>query len=283
MSAVASMADRALLEQVDYVIPIRVSDPSRQRNVTAVVQWVRTHLRGVGIVIVEQDASVKLRLPKVAPPDLRAGGIEHVFLPDGGPFDKGWALNCGARKAGRPFIAFGDADVAVAPAQFLAALRLLTRCDAVKPYHRALVIDLDTDESECFAKSAQVGGLTGVNRRGMTNFAGGMFLMRREAFLEIGGFPEGFCGWGGEDDAMGIVIERLTRHAEVSGPCVHLAHPPLQALEDPLYLRNVQRLIEVARASNTQLRKWGLARRLTMGKTHRPPDERWHAIPAEGA
>lgn len=282
MTAITPISDQALLEHLDVVIPVRVTHSARQRNLAAVVRWLSTHSPAARILIAEQDTSAKVRLPRSSS-DRVVGGIEHVLVADGGAFDKGWTLNCGAQKTRRPFIAFVDADVAVAPTQFLAALRLLARFDAVKPYHRAQVIDLDGNESDHFARSARVGGLTGVNRRGMTNFAGGMFLMRREAFFEVGGFPEGFCGWGGEDDAMGIIVERLTRHAEVPGPCIHLDHPPMCTTNDPSYLQNVQRLVEVARASTAQLQKWSLVRRLTMGDPNRLPGERWRAMPLESA
>jgi len=56
--------------------------------------------------------------------------------------------------------------------------------------------------------------------------AGGSFAITRDAYRAIGGFDEGFIGWGGEDNEF---WERaITRRAWVWGylPILHLWHPP---------------------------------------------------------
>ena len=69
-----------------------------------------------------------------------------------------------------------------------------------------------------------------INREGIGEyicFCGGVFLMRKDKYLEIGGMDERFEGWGGEDDAMSIRmvksdVTRLIRQHQIG---FHLWHP----------------------------------------------------------
>ncbi|MCA9194412.1 MAG: hypothetical protein KDB03_21730 [Planctomycetales bacterium] len=51
---------------------------------------------------------------------------------------------------------------------------------------------------------------TGRERSGeFVCFCGGLFMMRRNVYADLGGSDERFIGWGGEDDAMTIKLRRL--------------------------------------------------------------------------
>ena len=55
---------------------------------------------------------------------------------------------------------------------------------------------------------------------------GGVVLFQRQFLARLGGWDERFLGWGGEDDAMDIKVQRSgARGAMVKGsPGFHLAH-----------------------------------------------------------
>ncbi len=79
---------------------------------------------------------------------------------------------------------------------------------AVKPYRR--LIDLSAEETQPilaggFDRIPPRNETDSPNREGIGErivFAGGSFVIRREAFVALGGWDERFRGWGGEDDAL---------------------------------------------------------------------------------
>jgi hypothetical protein len=263
------------LGELTYIVPVRLREPSRRANAMTVVRWACASFPEARVLVAEQDYEPALRL-EGDPPGPGEGGVEHLFLRDHGPFDKGWVNNCAARRSTRRYVAFGDADVVVARAQLLAALGLLGEREVVKPFHRAQVLDVDAAGAERFAQTLDVRGIAGMEGRGMTNLAGGLFVAERAAFLDLGGFPEGFEGWGGEDDAMGLLLETFLRWAELPGPALHLPHP--RPAPDPAgYAANVARLLQIARTPVEDLARWNARRRAASGDPTRPRPARWVA------
>lgn len=56
---------------------------------------------------------------------------------------------------------------------------------------------------------------------------GGLFFVRRDAYLEAGGFDERFTGWGGEDESLGMALETLYGPPKRLGSVlIHLWHQP---------------------------------------------------------
>lgn len=73
---------------------------------------------------------------------------------------------------------------------------------------------------------------------------GGMFIIRRDRFLSIGGFDPEFTGWGGEDTAFGVAADTLLgQHVRyVHVPLVHFFHPPGPRSLHQDYAKNVARV-----------------------------------------
>jgi hypothetical protein len=175
----------------------------RRANLDAVLARL-AGLPGAETIVVEQD-----RAPTLGP----AAGTtrrSHVFAPNGGPFNKGWGFNVGARVARSAVLAFCDADLLVGDS-LDEALGLCARGYAVaKPYVR--MVDLGREES-CAVREGRAAAIDGT-RPGRESIGerivlcGGLFAIRRDAFVHLGGFDERFVGWGGEDDAMTIKVER---------------------------------------------------------------------------
>jgi hypothetical protein len=194
----------------------------RRANLDAVLARL-AGLAGAETIVVEQD-----RAPTLGP----AAGTtrrSHVFAPNGGPFNKGWGFNVGARVARSAVLAFCDADLLVGDS-LDEALDLCARGYAVaKPYVR--MVDLGREES-CAVREGRVAAIDGIRpgREAIGErivLCGGLFAIRRDAFVHLGGFDERFVGWGGEDDAMTIKVERarlscVELDREVA---LHLHHP----------------------------------------------------------
>lgn len=58
------------------------------------------------------------------------------------------------------------------------------------------------------------------------HFNGGSYVLRLDAWRQVGGFDEGFTGWGAEDDAFTLACQKaLGAPAELLGVAYHLWHP----------------------------------------------------------
>jgi glycosyltransferase involved in cell wall biosynthesis len=196
----------------------------RRANLDAVLARLAA-LPGVEVIVVEQD-----RAPTLAP-SAAAARCTHAFAPNAGPFNKSWGFNVGARMARGAVLAFCDADLLVGDS-LDEALDLCMRGYAVaKPYVR--MIDLDAQESAAIREGRAAAASIDAARPGREAIGehivlcGGLFAIRRDALVHVGGFDERFVGWGGEDDAMTIKVERarlscVELDREVA---LHLHHP----------------------------------------------------------
>ncbi len=203
-------------------------------------------------VVVEQDRAPHLTGPLPHP------HARVVFAGNPGPFNKGWGLNVGARIAHGSVLVFADADVLVGESLERSIALCAGEFALVKPYVR--LADLTKAQTLALRTGTQpppaaVNGRAAIGESIV--LCGGVFVIRRDAFVHIGGFDERFVGWGGEDDAMSIKVERARL------PCVelddevalHLWHPRPRAatMGQPHYASNVALLRDYARYSDAEL------------------------------
>ena len=244
---------------------------ARRANLAAVLAWVRS-LPDVEPVVVEQDDEPR------AGPALR-DGARWVFCHNPGPFNKSWGLNVGARMTRAPLLAFGDADVICARTWSRTVDSLRERAAIAKPYSH--LIDLTEEESArvragqwTFQPQRAAGAPP--NREGQGEFvvyAGGLFLLRREVFEQVGGFDERFLGWGGEDDAMTMRLMATGRPwvIQEGSPALHLWHPRSLAttFQQPHYAANCALLADYRRGGAALCARLADLQRPTLGVT--PP------------
>jgi glycosyl transferase family 7 (putative galactosyltransferase) len=250
------------------------ADGARRANLDAVLARL-ARSPALEVIVVEQDRIQRL-----------AGALPHprarcVFVYNDGPFNKGWGFNVGARLAAGGELAFCDADVLVG-ASLDRALQLCVRDFAVaKPYVR--LIDLTRAETRALRDGALAAGAIDASRPGREAIGesivlcGGLFVIRRDAFAHIGGFDERFVGWGGEDDAMTIKVERARLSCvelddEVA---LHLWHPRprVATLRQPHYAQNLALLQDYRRYADAELARLAEVQGSRGGNAHkyRPP------------
>jgi GT2 family glycosyltransferase len=243
---------------VSYIMTWRGGeDASRRDNLFAVLAWLARHPQ-FEPVLVEQDAVPRLDGGLPHP------GCRYAFAYNPGPFNKSWGLNVGYRISRGAWLAFADADIVLGAALDAAAAATDSGHQVIKPYRR--LVDLDA------AESARVRGgefdfvpdRDGArpNREAIGEhivLAGGVFLIARAAFAQLGGWDERFRGWGGEDDAMSYRIQRAHLPAiELDArPAVHLAHPrpPAATSGQPHYAANRALLESYRRLEDAQLER----------------------------
>ena len=172
------------------------------------------------IILVEQGSHSSACEP------LRSFVDECVFAVNEGPYNRSWALNIGACKAGPGLLCFLDADMVV-------SRDFLTRCqDAFCRGARAIVpqqilLYLDRQSTELAANSLEQTNKVGPGRQSGELFwgsCGGCICVEAELYRQVGGHDERFYGWGREDMDFWIRLSRVTQIEQLPGVLLHLDH-----------------------------------------------------------
>lgn len=244
------------MSEATYILTYRADrEGHRRRNLEAVLAWLGGFAQ-VEVVVVEQDvAPTPLSIPHAR--------CQVVFAYNPGPFNKSWGFNVGFRTAQTQWLGFGDADVLVGEALWQSFQLLRQGLLAVKPYRR--LIDLTDAESEPvragdFARVPARDPRAAPDREAIGErvvFAGGSFVIHRNAFVALGGWDERFVGWGGEDDAFSYRIERsriACTELDIS-PAMHLWHARRReaTFDQPFYAANRLLLDDYRRYADAQL------------------------------
>jgi predicted glycosyltransferase involved in capsule biosynthesis len=235
--------------QASYLITFRDDATGvRRHNLETVLTWLNTlPVRAeIEVIVVEQSS-----VPTIDTTDdmFRNVRVMHAF--NAGAFSKSWGFNFAARCSTTPWLFFADADMLL-PEGLEESLDLLARgVEVVKPYTRLL--DLSESETNALDDGVLPAAInapdSGAHARQAIGehvvLAGGIFAIQSKTFAKLGGFDERFVGWGGEDNAMTLKIQRArpsTMQLDALG--LHLFHPrDVSALRsNPQYQRNLSML-----------------------------------------
>jgi predicted glycosyltransferase involved in capsule biosynthesis len=225
----------------------------RRRNLETVLAWLSTlKIRDeLDVVVVEQSQTPTLSAESL---DELFSGVRIVHAYNNAAFNKSWGLNVAARYAQTPLLFFADTDLIV-PNDFEETLELLARgVEVVKPYNR--LIDLNEAQTDALDDGVLPhAAMNGTDKSVPTDrahigehvsLAGGVFAIQARRFMQLGGFDERFIGWGGEDDAMTLKIQRVRPSTMLLDGCaLHLFHPRDQvALMNHEYYAQNKALLE---------------------------------------
>lgn len=205
------------IQQATYLIPFRNSDYRRMRNLKVLMGWLASHFPDLRVLLIEQDEQPRTEL-------FDHPNNQTMFLRWGGPFNKSWAVNCGLVACRSKFLVVGDADVIMPPEDFGLALKQLAWFEAVNPFDGAGIRYLSDEATEELALTGRWESLHGELPRDPAPFAGGIVMFQRDALLKIGGYPEEFLGWGGEDDVVSMKVSRFLYHVSKPGSAFHMYH-----------------------------------------------------------
>jgi predicted glycosyltransferase involved in capsule biosynthesis len=205
----------------------------RRRNLETVLAWLSTiKIRDdLQVIVVEQSQTPSLTRGSL---DELFSGVQIVHAYNDRAFNKSWGLNVAARYSQAPCLFFADTDLMV-PNDFEETLDMLARgVEVVKPYNR--LIDLTDEQTHALDDGVlPLAAMNGTDANTPTDRAhigehvslgGGIFAIQARRFMQLGGFDERFIGWGGEDDAMTLKIQRTRPSTMVLDACaLHLFHP----------------------------------------------------------
>ena len=165
--------------------------------------------------------------------------LEHVWksydihVCDSGqqPFSRAGSFNQGALQSDADVLVFADADVVPEEAAIENAIRhayvLGTTAYPYREYIRlgaTATLVLETEHSQ--ATDMMVRADPRWAEWKQMNSVGGVFVVRRDLYLEAGGCDPRFVGWGFEDVAWSAVSATLLGdHVREDGSLLHLWHP----------------------------------------------------------
>jgi hypothetical protein len=172
------------------------------------------------IVVIDQGPAPG---PEKLPKHVKYGFLDGAALAPG--WRKAWGYNVGAGLASAGILVFHDGDICVPEQYARELLRSFGSSDTGAASLQRFLFYLDREASErCqFGDSLPEGLAPALVRQ---NWKGGTIALRRDAFARIGGFDEGFVGWGGEDDEFFDRCALVGHQRSGYLPFLHLWHPP---------------------------------------------------------
>lgn len=148
-----------------------------------------------------------------------------VSVSEGQPFNKSVAINRGVLRASCDLLVIVDSDTMIVPEQLAKGIN----DDWTIPFNRVLNLT-QAATCRCLEDGIVFADLQPDDvehiREGFVR-AGGVWIVSRAIFEEVGGCDERYAGWGGEDDSFCRAANTLVKHLRiVPGDVYHLWHPP---------------------------------------------------------
>lgn len=154
--------------------------------------------------------------------------VRHVRTPPPDatmPYSRSWALNVGARLARGRLLVFHDGDMLVPSGYAGELLTAYGRGYEVVNVKR-FIYYLSREQTTATLSSGRPVLEGRLDAIAQNLQAGGSVAVDRQAFLELGGFDEGFIGWGGEDDEFWDRASSRRLWSWGYLPILHLWHAP---------------------------------------------------------
>jgi len=186
----------------------------------------------IEIVLVEQGIMGKSNwIPQ-------SNQINHIFIQNRKIFNKGLGYNTGAKNAKGERLIFNDCDVFLKKESYLSSLEILDNVDVVNPYD--VIYFLTKEESEKFINNGYDFNIIKSSDKNITScvISGGVFMIKKEKFMDIGGFDEDCYGYAHEDDIVDVKIEKLNLNVEnIKDTAIHIYHKLNKSIYNKYYIR----------------------------------------------
>lgn len=138
---------------------------------------------------------------------------------------KGEAVRRGIERTDADVLVIADADVVTDPAALSECVTAVQ--DGLPwavPHH--LLKRLQDAPTAALLAGEDIGPRPLCIRRYEGHEGGGILVIRRDVYLDVGGFDRRFVGWGGEDDSLRDALYMLKGHPlRLRADMLHLYHP----------------------------------------------------------
>lgn len=148
----------------------------------------------------------------------------HQAWPDDKPFGRSHAFNLGARLAATEILVFHDNDMLV-PEDYVAGIAAAVTKGFLFVNLKRFVFYLDQPSTSRIFEENWPPREPSFDAVTQNLLGGGSMAATRAGFEAIGGFDEGFVGWGGEDEEFWERVRTLPVYSWGCLPIAHLWHP----------------------------------------------------------
>ena len=177
--------------KITYILTHHSENLLRDKNLKAVLSWIKS-LKGTDeIILIEQGKFPNIQLNKE---DLKK--VKYIFAFNDNLFSKAWGMNIGTQHSSNEYLVYVDSD-----------------CLCHKK------------DMECFTETFikndyEVGSpnkyryhyLSSAESDYKVSFAGGMFMVKKSIMNKIKLWDEDFIGWGFEDLAVEVKLNKITNN-----------------------------------------------------------------------
>lgn len=185
--------------------------------------------------------------------------INHIFIYNNKIFNKGRGYNIGVNNARGSYLIFNDIDMFLKIESYRSSLEYLKKYDVVNPYNKLYY--LNKIETNTFIDSNYNFDIINTLNDIITPsvISGGIFMMKKEKFLDICGFDENCYGYGYEDDIFDIKIKNMELDVKyINDIAIHIYHKINKLFYNKYYNRqeeNKKLFHEYQNFSTEQLKK----------------------------
>jgi len=219
------------MNDLTFIIPIRVDTEDRVDNCLTVLRFLQQHFPDAETLLMEQDAEIKTQRIVASFPAVRRN-FEH----NTSRFSKSRAVNTGIELATRSLICMCDTDILLHPDAIRKACSILRKkMGRVVIPHNRIFVDVsgvkkaqiaDTLDMDRYGRVRRFADAPGGEDVATRDCNGGIFLAEKEVLLINGGLNQKMISYGWEDTEFIRRLDKLGYYTLMLADfnLVHLDH-----------------------------------------------------------
>jgi len=211
---------------IDIVIAHKNTLKDREDNLKFSLSYYRKMIPTSNIIVSEVDTVTDID-------EIKEYANIHLKLVSNTPyFSKSFVFNEGFKYVGSDYVAFIDSDCIIEESFFseLNNIKKILDSNVVLPFNPS-VIDLTESQTESIlSKKLNFLELSDLKKR-IPSY-GGVFLIKSENYMTVGGFDPRFIGYGAEDNAFIIKTNNFFPLVRLDYKVYHLYHQKFYDADD---------------------------------------------------
>lgn len=215
------------LKNTTFTIPVKIDSKDRARNLFFTIDFLSKNF-DTNIIVTEQDGDYSKKILKDY-----SSKIKMFFVGKEDRFSRSGHMNYGIRESETDIVITHDCDIIMPVEQYIKGVALIEHgvSDFVIPYNHKTYEIPAIDVGHIFPKydfdlikKLNIYDITPIAYNNMPTM-GGIAVLNKRRFIELGMYNENFKGWGREDEELVHRILQLNGNIRrVRGDIYHMQH-----------------------------------------------------------